>query len=271
MIADRLAAALVSLYLFAVPALAQDPAVPGPWKNGLSLFGDVKYPADFPHFDYVNPAAPKGGTVRQFTIGGYDSFNIIIPRGSPAVGLGSIYESLMTPSLDEPSSEYGLIAEAVRHPPDFSSVTFRLRPEARWQDGKPITVDDVIWSLQVERDNHPRYRSYYKNVVKAEATGEREVTFTFDVKGNRELPQILGQLLVLPKHYWEGTDANGVKRDITKTTLEPPLGSGPYRIKPGFQPGRSIAYRARGGLLGRETALERGHRQFRRDKLPLFP
>src|ERR1700754_4612684 len=120
----------------------------------------------------------------------------------------------MQPSADEPSGESGLLAEAVRHPPDFSSVTFRLRANARWNDGQPVTPEDVIWSLDAFKAHDPQANAYYRNVVKAEKTGEREVTFSFDTKGNRELPHILGQLTILPKHWWEGTDANGVKRDI---------------------------------------------------------
>lgn len=240
MIAHRLAATFLSLTLIASPALAQEAS--SVWRHGLSLFGDVKYPESFSRFDYVNPDAPKGGRLNLSAIGTFDSFNITIPRGNVAAGLGLIYETLMTPSLDEPYSEYGLIAEAMTFPGDFSSVTFRLRPQARWHDGTPITAADVMFSLEVLRQNHPQYAGYYRNVVKSEAKGDHEVTFTFERGGNRELPHILGQLLVLPKHYWEGTDADGNRRDITKTTLEPPLGSGPYRIRPGFQPGRSITY-----------------------------
>lgn len=213
----------------------------GEWTHGLSLMGEVKYPAGFAHFDYVNPRAPKGGTVRLSAFGGFDSFNIAIPRGVAAAGLGQIYESLMTSSLDEVSTEYGQLAEAVRYPADYSSVTYRLRADARWHDGEPVTVEDVIWSLDVLKTNHPMFSQYYRNVTAAEETGEREVTFRFDERGNRELPQILGQLIVMPKHWWEGTDAQGRKRDITQTTLDPPLGSGPYRIKE-FVPGRSVTY-----------------------------
>ena len=151
--------------------------------------------------------------------------------------------------MDEVSTEYGQLAEAVSHPPDFSAVTYRLRPEAKWHDGKPVTVDDVIFSFEAYRKYHPQFSAYYRHVAKTEKTGEREITFTFDGPGNRELPQIVGQFAVLPKHWWEGTDASGRKRDISVTTLEPPLGSGAYRIKE-FTAGRSIAYRARQGPLG---------------------
>ena len=139
------------------------------------------------------------------------------------------------------STEYGLLAEAVSYPADYSAVTYRLRAKARWHDGKPITSDDVLFSFDVFKKNSPFYGAYYRHVVKVETTGEREVTFTFDGPGNRELPQIVGQLPVLPKHWWEGTDKSGRKRDVTQTTLEPPLGSGPYRLKD-FVPGRTLVY-----------------------------
>jgi microcin C transport system substrate-binding protein len=258
MIVDRLAAAFLSLCLIVLPAAAQE----GDWIHGRSLTGEIKYPADFKNFDYVNPAAPKGGTLRIAAIGTYDSFNIFIPRGAAAGGVGLIYETLMTPALDEVSSSYGLLAEAVKHPADFSSVTYRLRAEAKWQDGKPVTPEDVIFSLDTLKKLHPRYAGYYKSVVKAEKTGAREVTFTFDQKGNRELPYIVGELSVLPKHYWEGKDATGAPRDISKTTLEAPLGSGPYRIKPGFQPGRSVAYERVPDYWGKDIPVRIGTNNF---------
>ena len=175
--------------------------------HAVSLIGTPKYPADFKHFDYVNPDAPKGGLVRMADIGSFDSLNPILYKGEAAAGLGLIYESLMQDSLDESSTSYGLIAEWASYPPDFSSVTFKLRDEARWHDGKPITTEDVVYSLEVNKAANPRMALYYKNVAKAEATGPNEVTFTFDVKGNRELPMIMGQLTILPKHYWTGKDA----------------------------------------------------------------
>ncbi len=258
--AARAALVLLSLCFLPQPSTAQDAA--DTWLHGQSLTGDIKYPKDFAHFDYVNPDAPKGGTVRLGVVGGYDSFNIFIPRGSPAAGMGALYETLMTPASDEISGEYGLLAEAVKHPADFSSVTYRLREGARWHDGKPVTPEDVIFSLNALKQNHPRYAGYYRNVVKAEKTGEREVTFTFDQAGNRELPHIVGQLFVLPKHYWEGKDANGIQRDFAKTTLEPPLGSGPYRIKPGFQPGRAITYERVKDYWGADLPVRKGTNNF---------
>jgi len=247
----------------AINASAEDAKTAEPeWRHATSLFGDVKYPADFTHFDYVNPDAPKGGTFRRSAIGTFDTLNPFNIKGTPAAAATQIYDSLMTTSVDEPSSEYGLIAEAMKYPDDYSWVTFRLRPEARWHDGEPITVEDVIWSFHTLKKSHPLFNSYYKNVISAEQTGEHEVTFTFDQTGNRELPQIVGQLVfVLPKHYWEGTDANGNKRDFTASTLEPPLGSGPYRIKE-VKPGRSITYERVPDYWGKDLPVNVGHHNF---------
>jgi microcin C transport system substrate-binding protein len=200
------------------------------WRHGLSLFGELKYPADFKHFDYVNPDAPKGGRARLYAIGTFDSLNPYTFKGQPAGLVGLTNDSLMTSAFDEPSTEYGLVAEAVRYPEDYSSVTYRLRPGAQFQDGRPITPDDVIWSMMALKEAHPRYGFYYHNVETAERTGEREVTFVFSVTGNRELPQIVGQLPVLARHWWTETTDQGRTRSLDETTLEPPLGSGPYRV-----------------------------------------
>jgi microcin C transport system substrate-binding protein len=211
------------------------------WRHALSLFGDVRYPADFKRFDYVNPDAPKGGAARQIQVGTFDNFNLVVAgvKGSLAAGVGLIYESLMTQSLDEVSTEYGELAEAVSYPEDFSCVTYRLRREARWHDGKPVTPEDVIFSLDAFKQYHPQYAAYYRHVVNAEKVADRDIKFSFDAPGNRELPQIVGQLTILPKHWWEGADSEGRKRDISATTLEKPLGSGAYRIKDSV-PGRTL-------------------------------
>lgn len=226
----------------AAPAAEPVPAAPDRvFRHAVSLMGTPKYPAGFAHFGYVNPKAPKGGQVRLAEDGTFDSFNIIIPRGTPAAGMGYIYDTLMTSSFDEVASEYGLIADGVAYPDDFSFVTYRINPNARWHDGTPITPEDVLFSFEALTKNNPSQRFYYSHVTKAEKTGDREVTFTFDQAGNRELPQIVGQLMILPKHWWTGTDANGKPRDIAQGTLEPPLGSGAYKIK-SFAPGRTITY-----------------------------
>ena len=250
----RLALVVALAGLITGPLQAEDAPV---HHHALSLIGEPKYPADFKQFDYVNPDAPKGGLVRMADIGSFDSLNPVLYKGEAAAGLGLVYESLMADSLDEPSTSYGLIAEWASYPPDYSSVTFKLRDEARWQDGTPITPEDVIYSLGVNKDANPRMGLYYKNVSRAEATGPNEVTFYFDVKNNRELPMIMGQLTVLPKHYWTGKDASGNQRDPMKTTLEPPLGSGPYRIKD-VKPGRSISYERVADYWGKDLPVNKG-------------
>lgn len=239
--------------LIATTSYATEPV----WRHGVSLIGPVKYPKGFKHFDYVNPNAPKGGSVRFGTTGTFDTLNPILPKGNRATGLNLAYETLMTPSFDEASTEYGLLAEELSYPDDFSSVTYRLRKEARWHDGKPVTPEDVIWSFNIIKEIDVQRAFYYKHVTTAEKSGPHEVTFTFDQSGNRELPQIVGQLLVLPKHWWEGTDGSGKKRDIRASTLEPPLGSGPYKVAR-VDPGRSISYQLVDDYWGRDLNVNVG-------------
>ena len=222
------------------PVNAQSAAEPA-WRHALSLFGDVKYPADFKRFDYVNPDAPKGGAARMMSIGTFDNYNIAVSgiKGNIAPAVMMIHQTLMERSQDEVATEYGLLAEAASHPDDFSWVVYRLRKEARWHDGVSVTPEDVIFSIETLKKLSPFYASYYRHVVKTETAGEREIKFTFDSPGNRELPTIVGEMPILPKHWWEGKDEQGRKRDVSATTLEKPLGSGPYRIKD-FVAGRSV-------------------------------
>ena len=254
MILLRLVIAVVLASLLPGPAAAEDAPIR---RHALSLIGEPKYPAGFAHFDYVNPDAPKGGLVRMADIGSFDSLNPVLYKGEAAGGLGLVYENLMADSLEESSTSYGLIAEWASYPSDYSSVTFKLRDEARWHDGKKITPEDVIYSLEVNKAANPRMGLYYKNVTRAEATAANEVTFYFDVKNNRELPMIMGQLTILPKHYWTGTDASGNQRDPMKTTLEPPLGSGAYRIKE-VKPGRAISYERVKDYWGNDLPVNKG-------------
>ena len=207
------------------------------------MFGELKYSPDFTRFEYVNPDALKLGLVRMMAFGTFDNFNAVVARvkGLIAAGAGLISDTLMVSSLDEVSTSYGLVAEAVRHPDDLASVAFRLSPSARHHDGQPVTVEDVIFSIESFKKYSPFHAAFYGNVAKIKQTGNREVTFFFDTPGNREMPLILGQLNVLAKHWWYGTDASGRKRDIGATTLEPPLGNGAYRIKE-FVPGRTVVY-----------------------------
>lgn len=230
-------------------------------RAGASLFGTLKYGPDFKHFDYVNPDAPRGGTLRLSSIGTFDSLNPFIVTGNPADGISLIYETLTKSSLDEPGSSYGLIAKSLSYPDDFSSVTFELRPEAKWQDGVPITADDVVWSLQTLKRIYPPFAGYYANVAKVEALTPHTVRFTFSVKGNRELPIIMGQLFVLPKHFWTGTGKDGQPRDISKTTLEIPLGSGPYKIGE-MIPGRTIRYDRVKDYWGQNLPVNVGQNNF---------
>jgi microcin C transport system substrate-binding protein len=230
-------------------------APPARQTHGLSIHGDLKYGPSFRHFDYVNPRAPKGGSVTFAATGTFDNLNPFILKGVPAVGIGTIFDTLTAQSSDEPASEYGLVAETIETPPDRSWVAFTLRPGARFHDGSPITVEDVIWTFQTLRTKgHPLYRSYYAAVASVEKTGPRAVRFTFKGGDNRELPVILGQLPVLSKAYWS-------ERDFAKTTLEPPLGSGPYRVE-SFEPGRSITYRRVPDYWGAELPVSVGRFNF---------
>ena len=237
---QRTALAAIMLAGSGLSALGQE------WRTSSSLMGETRYGENFARYDYVNPGAPKGGTLNSIAAGTFDTFNPYIVQGTPAAGFtgfggGLIYDTLMEQSTDEPSVSHPLIADAYKYPDDFSSATYRIDVRAKWHDGKPITVDDVVWSFNVLKANSPLYNRYYADVTEAVAISDREVEFHFDQKGNRELPKIIGDLVVLPKHWWEGTDASGKKRDITKTTLEPPLGSAAYKVAR-FKAGAEIVW-----------------------------
>jgi microcin C transport system substrate-binding protein len=256
------------------PALAVEQraaSASGSWRHGISLFGDLKYPPDFKQFDYVNASAPIGGMVRQAAFGTYDSFNNVIAgvKGDLAAEIELIYDPLMVLSLDEVASAYGLIAESADYPDDFSWVRFRLRPDARWHDGRPVSPDDVLFSLKAFREFHPQLAAYYRHVVSAERTGDHEVRFQFDAAGIRELPQVIGQLAVLPQHWWQGLDASGRRRDISQTTLEPPLGSGPYRIKT-FEAGRFVTYERVPNYWGLDLPVNIGAGNFQELRFDYF-
>lgn len=254
-----LLAAAGLLFAFMAPALAQTPT--DVWVHADSLTDSPKYPEGFTHFDYVNVDAPKTGTVRMGDMGGFDTFNPILPKGDVAGGIGLLYETLLTPSLDEVNTSYGLLAEAMKVAPDYGSVTFRMDPAAKWHDGEPVTAEDVVWSFDKTRELSPNYAQYYANVTKAEVTAPGEVTFSFDQTGNRELPHILGQVMVLPQHWWEGTNASGKQRDIAESTLEPPLGSGPYRLD-SFDAGRTISYKRVEDYWGADHPTQVGTNNF---------
>jgi microcin C transport system substrate-binding protein len=229
---------LVMAAALVVPAMAIAQSAASRAVNGpaISMYGDLKYPAGFTHFEYTNAEAPKGGDVKMAAFGTYDTLNPFTLKGVAAAGLGETFDSLMVGSADEPFSYYCLVAETVETPADRSWVAFTLRPQARFHDGSPMTVDDVMWTFEtLKTKGQPFFRSYYGSVAKVEKLGERKVKFSFAPGDNRELPLILGQLPVLSKAYWS-------KREFEKTTLEPPLGSGAYKIQ-SFEAGRSITYR----------------------------
>ncbi len=227
----------------------------------VSLVGDPKEGPEFKTFGWVNPDAPKGGRVRQFANGSYDSLNQFPAQGQPASGLTLIYDLLFARSPDEAATGYGLIAEWLSYPADYSSVTFGLRAIARFNDGTPITPEDVVFSLDALKKASPLYSTYYKHVIKAEKTGPLEVRFEFDVKDNRELPQIVSELPILPKFWWEAKAASGEPRDIMKSSLEVPLGSGPYKIK-SFEPGRSIVYERVANWWAKDLPVSKGQWNF---------
>ena len=239
--------------------------------HALSLVGEPKEPADYKNFDWVNPDAPKGGTIRQYADGSFDTLNPFSDKGVKAGGLGLLYDTLMASNPDEPATGYGLIAECATYPDDYSSVTFKLRPEARHHDGNPITPEDVVYSIETLKKINPFYAYYYKNVEKAEKTGEHEVKFTFDSKGNRELPMIVGELTILPKHYWDDG-----KRNIDETTVDPPLGNGAYRIR-SAEIARKVVYERVPDYWAKDLPVARGQYNFDtldftyyRDRTPAF-
>jgi microcin C transport system substrate-binding protein len=230
-------------------------ALAGP-KHAQTLYDEPpKYPANFKHFDYVNPDAPKGGTLRQAGFGGFDSLNPFINKGVPADDIGMIYDTLTRHGLDEPFTEYGLLAEKIEKAPDNAWVRFYLRPEARFHDGQPVTAEDVKFSFDILMSKGaPMYRGYYADVEKVEVEGPRRVRFVFKQAGNRELPLIVGQLPILPKHWW-------AERDFSKGNLDIPLGSGPYKVA-NVQAGRSIRYERVKDWWGKDLPVNRGFYNF---------
>ncbi len=223
--------------------------------HALSLLGEPSLPRDFPHWPWVNPDAPKGGEVTLTGLGSFDSFNPFILRGTPAIGLSNLYDSLLVESADESSTEYCHLAEWVELPADRRGVSFELREGARWHDGRPVTAEDVAWTFEALRTHgRPFYRSYWADVTEVVAESPRRVTFRFRSDENRELALILGQLQVLPKHWWEG-------RDFARPLLDVPLGSGPYRLER-FEAGRSLTLRRVEDYWARDLNTRRGTNNF---------
>lgn len=216
------------------------------WQPYLTIVGKSWYGDHFTHYKYVNPNAPKGGELDMVAVGTFDSLNPYIVAGVPPEGLvplrgGLLYNTLMDMSPDQGGVGYPSVASMAKVAPDYSWVTFKLEPKAKWHDGKPITVEDVIWSFKILSQYSPYYRAYYVNVDHVKQTAPQEVTFYCKDKGVREMAVILCDLVVLPKHWWTGKDAQGHQRDITKPTLEIPLGCGPYKIA-SVVPGKSIVW-----------------------------
>lgn len=260
------ALATVSLVIAPMGASAADG---DNWRSGISTIGELKYPNGFERFDFVNPNAPKGGNLRLSTKGTFDTVNPLLAKGEVATGLGLVFDTLMKSSEEELSSSYGLLTEAVSYPDDMSKATFRLRREAKWADGQPVTADDVVFSFDKSKDLSPQLATYYSHVTKAEVTGEREITFTFDETNNKELPQIVGQLLIVPKHWWEGNGPDGKPRDISRGTLERVMGSGPYKIA-SMSPGSTITYELRDDYWGKDVNVNVGQNNFRTIQYTFF-
>ncbi|MFC5358518.1 extracellular solute-binding protein [Azospirillum himalayense] len=244
--------ALLCLAFFPLAARADPPAKA---VHAIAMHGDPAYPPDFAHFAYVNPDAPKGGTLRQAVTGGFDTLNPHVVKGVAALGLGFVFETMLSRSWDEPFSLYGLLAEGLEVPEDRSTATFHLNPAARWHDGTPVTAADVLFSLEVQRAHGtPNRRQFYAKVASAAALDERTVRFAFapgpDGRFDREMPLLMGLMPIHAKAWWAG-------RDFAATTLDPPLGSGPYRVKQA-EAGRRIVYERVADYWGRDLPSRRG-------------
>lgn len=241
--------ALIASSLFSSLVLATES------QHGIAMHGQLKYPASFQHFDYVNPDAPKGGSLREASIGTFDSLNPFIIKGTVADGTGLIYDTLLSRALDEPFSLYGLLAERLRVADDRSWIEFELRPEARFSDGQPVTAHDVVFTFEtLLAQGSPFFKSYYGGISDIKALSERSVRFEFGSNLNRELPLIVGEVPILPAHYWQG-------RDFTTPSLDIPVGSGPYRVSQ-IDPGRSLTYERRTDYWGADLPVNRGRFNF---------
>ncbi|MEQ9547771.1 MAG: extracellular solute-binding protein [Marinobacter sp.] len=238
-----------------LPALAADSGAEA--RHAIAMHDAPKYPKGFSHFDYVNPDAPKGGTLRMAVVAnGYDSFNPFVIRGVAAAGVSSyLYDTLLESSDDEPFSAYGLIAESLETPEDRSHVVFNLREEAHFHNGQPITAEDVKFSFDIlTTEGHPFYRNYYADVSKVTIEGDHRIRFDFGDTNNRELPLILGQMPIMPAHYWDG-------REFDDNGLKPPVGSGPYKIER-FEAGRSITFKRVDGYWAEALGTRKGRFNF---------
>jgi microcin C transport system substrate-binding protein len=242
---------------FLIPAARAEETTP---HHAIALHGDPKYMADFKNVDYVKPDAPKGGILKSAAIGSFDSLNPFIIKGTPAAGLNYLrsdifYESLMQNAWDEPFTLYGIIAESVEIPEDRSWVAFNLRPQAKFHDGQPITADDVVWTFNTLMEKgQPFFKAYWGDVKSVTAESPSRVKFEFAVKGNAELPLIIAEMVVLPKHFWEG-------KNFDESSLEMPVGSGPYKIGK-VDAGRSIEFVRDPNWWGKELSFFKGMYNF---------
>jgi len=232
--------------------------------HAIAMHGEPRYAAGFSHFEYTDPNAPKGGEIVFGVLGSFDSLNPLIVRGASAAGIRDyVFESLMARAMDEPFSLYGLLAQSIETPADRSSVTFRLHPEAKFSDGHPVTVDDVVFSHNLLRDHgRPNHRTYYSKVSKVERLGDRSVKFVFDADGDREMPLIMGLMPILPAHVFNS-------ETFEQTNLQPPIGSGPYVVA-AVEPGSGITYRRNPDYWGLKLAVNRGRFNFDRIRYDYF-
>lgn len=256
----------LALMAAAATSVAETPAASNPAPvHGIAMHGELKYPENFSHFDYVNPDAPKGGTLRMSVVAnGFDSFNPFVIRGVAAAGVSTyVYDTLLESSADEPFSEYGLIAGSVEVPEDRSYVIFNLREQARFQDGEPITAEDVEFSYRIlTTEGHPFYRNYYADVSKVTVENSHRIRFDFGATENRELPLILGQMPVMPAHYWADRKFEGNGLDV-------PVGSGPYRID-SYEAGRSVTYERVDDYWAEDLSIRKGRFNFDRIKYEYY-
>lgn len=224
-------------------------------QHGLAMHGDLKYSPDFKHFEYANPNAPKGGEVKRWALGTFDSFNSFIVKGTPADGLALIYDSLMEKALDEPFSQYGLLAASADLAEDNTQITFKLREIAKFSDGEPVTAEDIVFTFNILLEKgSPFYRSYIGDIKEVVAEDSHTVTFKFKNGNNQELPLLVGEIPILPKHYW-------ATRDFATPSVDIPIGSGPYVID-GFEPGRSVTYRRNPDYWAADLPVMKGRYNF---------
>lgn len=261
MIKSMLTLTSVALVLGTMTAQAEQIAEP---QAAMAMHGEVKYKDGFTHFDYVNPDAPKGGILKQYAIGSFDSVNPFIVKGTPVAGLtfleqNFLYDSLMTQGHDEPFSMYCLLCETVERDPANMKIAFNLRKEAKWHDGKPITAHDVVFSFNTFMEHGtPFFKGYYGDVEKAVAENDHRVLFTFKHDKNAELPLIVGQLSIIPKHYWENKIDS-----FSKSSLDAPLSSGPYQIE-SIEAGRQVVYKRFDDYWGKDLPVNKGRYNFDR-------